>query len=157
MCAVLIILLGMRLPPSATRTDTLFPYTTLFRAFLLIVQVAILAGSVVEGLADAGVVFAKAQAIGIENGGFDRQDGLAANDAVAEHHGVEIEHFFQWSVRRQDATVLRKPSGDPEMTQDLQAEAEILLCEIVRLGRADAQGKVWTGVGWGRGGTGSGR
>src|SRR3546814_9580757 len=71
-------------------------------SFLRIVQGAILAGSVVEGLADAGVVFAKAQAIGIENGGFDRQDGLAANDAVAEHHGVEIEHFFQWSVRRHD-------------------------------------------------------
>src|SRR3546814_15063078 len=87
--------LMIRRPPRSTRTDTLFPYTTLFRS--------ILAGSVVEGLADAGVVFAKAQAIGIENGGFDRQDGLAANDAVAEHHGVEIEHFFQWSVRRRSA------------------------------------------------------
>src|SRR3546814_12496959 len=81
-------------------------------SFLRIVQGAILAGSVVEGLADAGVVFAKAQAIEIENGGFDRQDVLAANDAVSETHGIEIDYFLPLTVSRHAGTVSRKMSTD---------------------------------------------
>src|SRR3546814_18692418 len=50
----------IRLPPRATRTDTLFPYTTLFRSFLAfqmfdtqspgMILVAIMLGLVVHGL-----------------------------------------------------------------------------------------------------------
>src|SRR3546814_14811818 len=36
MCLVLVFFLMIRRPPRATRTDTLFPYTTLFRSLALI-------------------------------------------------------------------------------------------------------------------------
>src|SRR3546814_2420424 len=47
---------------------------------------------------------------------------------------------LQWSVRRHDGTVLRKPSADPEMTQDLQAAAALLVLELVRHGTDDPRG-----------------
>src|SRR3546814_19410286 len=42
----------IRRPPRSTRTDTLFPYTTLFRSVLAQTPVAILPGDTADSLAD---------------------------------------------------------------------------------------------------------
>src|SRR3546814_13443548 len=51
MCDILFFLLRLRRPPSATRTDTLYPYTTLFRSLADLV-----ANLQAQGHLDAGLL-----------------------------------------------------------------------------------------------------
>src|SRR3546814_14402422 len=73
---VLVFFLMIRRPPRSTRTDTLFPYTTLFRSDLL--QVGVLRG-------EAAL-----------RGGIDQQHGLAA----------ELRHRQRFAVNAGEAEVM---------------------------------------------------
>src|SRR3546814_12163493 len=60
----------IRLPPRSTRTDTLFPYTTLFRSRRLVLAVV---AAAIGGAADAGHKRKRA---------FDRADDIAKGNQV---------------------------------------------------------------------------
>src|SRR3546814_13147399 len=110
----------IRRPPRSTRTDTLFPYTTLFRSHLpvrsyLAVPVISRSGEVIGGLffghADIGVFDARSER-GLE--------GLAAEAAVA----IDNARLFQALER--------------ELTQRRKAESELADSEarLRQIGRA---------------------
>src|SRR3546814_14938751 len=85
----------LRLPPSSTRTDTLFPYTTPFRSrhrLRIIERDVETASCAVEAIGEAGI------------GGFDRPDVGRRNAAAGA-----FEHRDRFSVDRK--SLARRGSG----------------------------------------------
>src|SRR3546814_12342983 len=83
LCLLLFFFLMIRRPPRSTRTDTLFPYTTLFRSYILVIDVGERAEALlVVAVADRAPIVAVAA--GLEQGLaglFGPVEG-AARDAV---------------------------------------------------------------------------
>src|SRR3546814_5370581 len=77
----------IRLPPRSTRTDTLFPYTTLFRSRRLVLAVG---AAAIAGTADAGHKRKRA---------FDRADDIAKGNQVrrSEEHTYEMQSLMRIS------------------------------------------------------------
>src|SRR3546814_11528085 len=85
----------IRRPPRSTRTDTLFPYTTLFRSRCLDGGRAALAGADADGLldrADEDLAVADAPGMGGLLDGLHRAlDQVVLQDDLDLHLGQEIE------------------------------------------------------------------
>src|SRR3546814_17529251 len=81
---VVFFFLMIRRPPRSTRTDTLFPYTTLFRSHLLSHQLSIVVGIQI-----------------LELGQGPRRPGLAADLAGSRRQGVvDMEDFRRRNPER---------------------------------------------------------
>src|SRR3546814_7725203 len=107
----------IRRPPRATRTDTLFPYTTLFRSALLALVVAV-TGALSSLLANDIVVFAMTPILcrGLARSGRDPRPyllghagaanvGSAAtlvgnpqNILIGEHGGLDFWHYLAFAA-----------------------------------------------------------
>src|SRR3546814_20681067 len=94
-----------RRPPSSTRTDTLFPYTTLFRSVVVIGEVVDPAGEEIAALRGLGVAPARLQLV------------QAADDFVAVRD--------QAGVGDQSLCAVKDAAADPGEAQggDQQAQA----------------------------------
>src|SRR3546814_11372012 len=84
--ALLLVFLMRRLPPRSTRTDTLFPYTTLFRAILEVQRIG------------AGEVVLNCRGSDGTRGGFDIEQLQAARQVcavplIASGGAGEASHF----------------------------------------------------------------
>src|SRR3546814_7627231 len=75
----------IRRPPRSTRTDTLFPYTTLFRS--LVVE-----EDSVAGVHPVGLAIVHGDPVGIE-----LRDGIGA--ARVERRGLALRHFLHEAVQ----------------------------------------------------------
>src|SRR3546814_4160442 len=84
-----------RRPPRSTRTDTLFPYTKLFRSNIRGLPIDPIGSGGVGDLAQAGAEFDRAQVGGV--------DPLAAGMAIADLGGREIE-VGQHAARSEEHT-----------------------------------------------------
>src|SRR3546814_13326506 len=96
----------LRRPPRSTRTDTLFPYTTLFRSF-----------SYRRGIDDARTGLARAGAGGLLCGGrAGGQRNCQRNDQGGRFHDISP------SVLRLDTFVLRGEESNATTTDPKQIE-----------------------------------
>src|SRR3546814_1836502 len=87
----------IRRPPRSTRTDTLFPYTTLFRSHLVDAE---------AGAVEARILRRDARLVGIEIrqgdqrhelAGVDVEDGAGAADPRSEEHTSELQSLMRIS------------------------------------------------------------
>src|SRR3546814_17303328 len=88
----------LRLPPRSTLTDTLFPYTTLFRSWSKANQ----AEGKVTMLADGNGQFAQAVGLEMDGSGFGlgtrgQRYSMLVNDGVVEQLNVEAPGEFKVS------------------------------------------------------------
>src|SRR3546814_12232521 len=92
----------IRRPPRSTRTDTLFPYTTLFRSQIALkVAPALAAGNTMvlkpsEECSGNATIFAEIlEAAGVPAGDFNlvQGDGPTVGNAIAAHPGIEMVSF----------------------------------------------------------------
>src|SRR3546814_3658114 len=86
----------LRRPPRSTRTDTLFPYTTLFRSLDAVAVVELVVSGITVGLEKAGerrelALRMDAAAIGGEPIPGERRGG-GARRAIIDHIGRSEEH-----------------------------------------------------------------
>src|SRR3546814_6762020 len=108
---LLIFFLMIRRPPRSTRTDTLFPYTTLFRS---------LAASVLIGVALSAQVMRDAQHDLVTAIGEQRSATLADGSTVILSSGTALDVRFANGVRR--ATLARGEAfRSEEHTSELQS------------------------------------
>src|SRR3546814_9925689 len=77
----------VRRPPRSTRTDTLVPYTTLFRSFQVAVHLAGLGGDAAVHLVDVGAVGRRGHGAGSQQLRQREGQGKAGQDG----HGVDSE------------------------------------------------------------------
>src|SRR3546814_4553521 len=90
----------IRRPPRSTRTDTLCPYTTLFRSDVVLVGVGWTGGILAKGLAEAGYAV-----VGLERGRFRQTvpdfQSPAMHDELAyarsEEHTSELQSLMRIS------------------------------------------------------------
>src|SRR3546814_15919941 len=101
-----------RRPPSSTRTDTLFPYTTLFRSVVVIGEVVDPAGEEIAALRGLGVAQARLQLV------------QAADDFVAVRDQAGVGHQYLCAV--QDAAA----APDDDQGSDPQAETGSFLVRL---------------------------
>src|SRR3546814_1769754 len=73
----------IRRPPRSTRTDTLFPYTTLFRS--------------TSGIAAASVLAAIESGCDAVDGALDAMSGLTAQPNRSEEHTSELQSLMRIS------------------------------------------------------------
>src|SRR3546814_12652528 len=98
MCCVVFFLM-IRRPPRSTRTDTLFPYTTLFRSAPLVLDeipssVAVLDKEAIDRAQDIGVTELLLRTPGISmsrNGGYGTSTSLRIRGAESEHSVTVID------------------------------------------------------------------
>src|SRR3546814_2293011 len=93
--------LMIRRPPRSTRTDTLFPYTTLFRSFgLVVAHVAAQVGLTAADGADRVHQFVRRRTLGHEASRTGRQRVLHVQRAVvhrSEEHTSELQSLMRSS------------------------------------------------------------
>src|SRR3546814_2246486 len=80
----------IRRPPRSTRTDTLFPYTTLFRSYLALANSDALRGALAEGIARG--LPAGSGGSRLLRGNHAEHEALEAH--AARHYGSEAALFF---------------------------------------------------------------
>src|SRR3546814_3975470 len=87
----------IRRPPRSTRTDTLFPYTTLFRSHRLAERAqALVRGLHPDQRGEGGLVLLRVLAGGLAEGGavaFDVEQVVADLEGQAERVGEAVEAF----------------------------------------------------------------
>src|SRR3546814_13702244 len=122
----------LRRPPRSTRTDTLFPYTTLFRSklaggFLLEPKVSVQVAS-----------FRPVYVLGEVNkpGEYPYTQGLTIRGAVAKADG--------FTYRANEKRVFLKRAGEAgEREYELTADFPVLPGGTIQLGRASCRERVW--------------
>src|SRR3546814_3021428 len=113
--------LMIRRPPRSTRTDTLFPYTTLFRSTLLRSQIAQSRAMLAEQKVAAEKAQAEANRVeGLDNKGVLSQEAieqrrLAANSANAAVAAAQAQ--LNDLLVRQRRLVIRAPRSDRKSTR----------------------------------------
>src|SRR3546814_17547448 len=95
---VLFFLLMIRLPPRSTRTDTLFPYTTLFRSEGRAVVVVEFDENGRHALADLGVEILGHRARGLIGDVDLEHAAILFENQAAGDHLVPLRHFFGRAV-----------------------------------------------------------
>src|SRR3546814_17678753 len=89
MCGcVVIVFLMRRLPPRSTRTDTLFPYTTLFRSL----QQVLLLPDLLHRAVDAGGGALEKAVVGLAGHLHQLVALRAGGDSVDEARGLHLQH-----------------------------------------------------------------
>src|SRR3546814_6455460 len=109
----------IRLPPRSTRTDTLFPYTTLFRSPSAIVpEAADLVFHLLVLLADAGLSLDDVRAELARREGLSGLEEKAQRKERSEEHTSELQSLMRISYavfclkKKKNKTKQRKHSND---------------------------------------------
>src|SRR3546814_13430435 len=97
--ALTVFFLMIRRPPRSTRTDTLFPYTTLFRSSQYLRTRRHRGRSDKPDASVRGPSDRDLPASGVEQGGHRRLDGVAARSALprSEEHTSELQSLMRIS------------------------------------------------------------
>src|SRR3546814_20015784 len=113
-CMVCNVFLVIRRPPRATRTDTLFPYTTLFRSVHL--------GWNVAGAAAIDV--------GSSTGGFT---DVLLNRGVRCVHAVDSgTNQLAWNLRQDDRVIVHDQTSGRILTEQHIAEPiDLIVCHVI--------------------------
>src|SRR3546814_18512062 len=115
----------IRLPPRSTRTDTLFPYTTLFR-------------SLVENVAQQRRVVAHGNVQAVELVGLEDAGDAQAADEVLRH---EVLHHRQ---RGDQQIGLPRQHGRHQVEHRLRLDAlDVGVVPPQEVGRASCRERVW--------------
>src|SRR3546814_14807583 len=118
--------LMIRRPPRSTRTDTLFPYTTLFRSgredIIVVIDIHVEPGLVLDRELDRLVARAAAMFDRVDSGEDRGADALGAmrvrRDLDPQHVGLlgAPLHILERQLLRADAAAARKdPEGSPDL------------------------------------------
>src|SRR3546814_15064245 len=95
----------IRRPPRSTRTDTLCPYTTLFRSDVVLVGVGWTGGILAKGLAEAGYAV-----VGLERGRFRQTVPDFQSPAMHDELAYAVRYGLMMNTSRETLT-FRKIGG----------------------------------------------